>query len=116
MPICFGISFTKTLMNQARALVHVYTDGSVGVSTGAVEMGQGVNTKILQVAANIFSIDPAKVKINTTNTYRIANTSPSAASATADLNGKATEIACNEILKRLKQVAADEFKTDTEFD
>ena len=109
MPICFGISFTKTLMNQARSLVHVYTDGSVGVSTGAVEMGQGVNTKILQVAATVFSIDPAKVKINTTNTYRIANTSPSAASATADLNGKATEIACNAILARLKQVAADEF-------
>jgi xanthine dehydrogenase large subunit len=71
-------------------------------------MGQGVNTKILQVAATVFSIDPAKIKINSTNTYRIANTSPSAASATADLNGKATEIACNEILKRLKQVAADE--------
>ena len=51
MPVCFGISFTKTLMNQARSLVHVYTDGSVGVSTGAVEMGQGVNTKMLQVAA-----------------------------------------------------------------
>ncbi len=112
MPICFGISFTKTLMNQARSLVHVYTDGSVGVSTGAVEMGQGVNTKILQVAATVFSIDPAKVKINTTNTYRIANTSPSAASATADLNGKATELACHAILTRLKQVAADEFKTE----
>jgi xanthine dehydrogenase large subunit len=112
MPVCFGISFTKTLMNQARALVHVYTDGSVGVSTGAVEMGQGVNTKMLQVAANIFSIDPAKIKINTTNTYRIANTSPSAASATADLNGKATEIACHEILKRLKIVAADKWKTE----
>ena len=108
MPICFGISFTKTLMNQARALVHVYTDGSIGISTGAVEMGQGVNTKILQVAATVFSIDPAMIKINSTNTWRIANTSPSAASATADLNGKATEIACNEILKRLKQVAADE--------
>ncbi len=112
MPICFGISFTKTLMNQARSLVHVYTDGSVGVSTGAVEMGQGVNTKLLQVAAAVFSIDPAKVKINTTNTYRIANTSPSAASATADLNGKATEIACHAILERLKQVAADEFKVE----
>lgn len=112
MPICFGISFTKTMMNQGRALVHVYTDGSVGVSTGAVEMGQGVNTKMLQVAANIFSIDPAKVKINTTNTYRIANTSPSAASATADLNGKATEIACNEILLRMKKVAAEEWKTE----
>ncbi len=108
MPICFGISFTKTLMNQARSLVHVYTDGSVGVSTGAVEMGQGVNTKILQVVAKVFSISPEKIKINPTNTWRIANTSPTAASAAADLNGKATLIACNEILKRLKQVAADE--------
>src|SRR5688572_7853562 len=112
MPICFGISFTKTLMNQGRSLVHVYTDGSVGVSTGAVEMGQGVNTKILQVAAQIFSIDPSRVKIQTTSTFRIANTSPTAASAAADLNGKATLIACTEILKRLKQVAAEELKTD----
>ncbi|MEO6732090.1 MAG: molybdopterin cofactor-binding domain-containing protein [Ferruginibacter sp.] len=110
MPICFGISFTNTLMNQARALVHVYTDGSVVVSTGAIEMGQGVNTKILQVVAQIFSIDPARVKVNSTNTYRIANTSPSAASATADLNGKATFIACTEILNRLKEVAASELK------
>lgn len=110
MPICFGISFTKTLMNQARSLVHVFTDGSVGVSTGAVEMGQGVNTKIAQVAAGVFSIATDQVKIYTTNTWRIANTSPSAASATADLNGKATELACLEILKRLKQVAADELK------
>lgn len=111
MPICFGISFTKTLMNQARSLVHIYTDGSVGISTGAVEMGQGVNTKMLQVAAKIFSINPDKIKVNTTNTYRIANTSPTAASAAADLNGKATEIACNNILVRLKLVAADELKT-----
>ncbi|HEV7780557.1 MAG TPA: molybdopterin cofactor-binding domain-containing protein [Chitinophagaceae bacterium] len=108
MPICFGISFTKTLMNQARSLVHVYTDGSVGISTGAVEMGQGVNTKMLQVAAKVFSIDPSRIKVNTTNTYRIANTSPTAASAAADLNGKATEIACREILKRLQQVAVEE--------
>ncbi len=55
MPVCFGISFTKTPMNQARSLVHVYTDGSVAVSTGAVEMGQGVNTKMAQVAAKVFS-------------------------------------------------------------
>ena len=108
MPICFGISFTKTLMNQARALVHVYTDGSVGVSTAGVEMGQGLNTKILQVAAAVLSIDPTKIKVNTTNTYRVANTSPTAASASSDLNGKATEIACLAILQRLKQVAAIE--------
>lgn len=114
MPICFGISFTKTRMNQARSLVHIYTDGSVGVSTGAVEMGQGVNTKMLQVVASVLSIDPSKVKINTTNTNRIANTSPSAASATADLNGKATEIACHALLKRLKAVAAIELNSKEE--
>lgn len=107
-PICFGISFTKTLMNQARALVHIYTDGSISVSTGAVEMGQGVNTKMLQVAARVFSVDSTRIKLHSTNTYRIANTSPSAASATADLNGKATEMACVELLKRLKSVAAEE--------
>jgi len=105
MPVCFGISFTKTPMNQARALVHVYTDGSVAVSTGAVEMGQGVNTKIAQVAANVFSLPVERVKVHTTNTLRIANTSPTAASAAADLNGKATEIACENILQRLKEVA-----------
>jgi xanthine dehydrogenase large subunit len=114
MPICFGISFTKTLMNQARSLVHVYTDGSVGISTGAVEMGQGVNTKMVQVAARVFSIDPTRIKINSTNTYRVANTSPSAASATADLNGKATALACEAILNRLKQVAATELQTTEE--
>ena len=107
MPICFGISFTNTLMNQASALVHVYTDGTVAVSTGAVEMGQGVNTKMVQVVANTFSISATKIKVNSTNTYRVANTSPSAASATADLNGKATLLACTAILNRLKSVAAD---------
>ncbi len=56
MPICFGISFTNTPMNHARALVHVYQDGSVGVSTGGVEMGQGLNTKMVQVAAAVFGI------------------------------------------------------------
>lgn len=112
MPICFGISFTKTLMNQARALVHVYTDGSISVSTGAVEMGQGVNTKILQVAAQTFSVSPSKVNVHSTNTYRIANTSPTAASAAADLNGKATLMACEKILERLKAVAIDELKLE----
>ncbi|MEO5990884.1 MAG: molybdopterin cofactor-binding domain-containing protein, partial [Ferruginibacter sp.] len=63
MPICFGISFTKILMNQARALVHVYMDGSISVTTGAVEMGQGVSTKMLQVASTIFSVNPGRVKV-----------------------------------------------------
>jgi xanthine dehydrogenase large subunit len=114
MPVCFGISFTKTPMNQARALVHVYNDGSIGVSTGAVEMGQGVNTKILQVVSRVFSVDPGRIRIDTTNTSRIANTSPSAASATADLNGRATRMACERILDRLIQYAAEELKTEGE--
>ncbi len=107
MPVCFGISFTKTPMNQARSLVHVYTDGSVAVSTGAVEMGQGVNTKIAQVAAKVFGLPIEKVRLHTTNTLRIANTSPTAASAAADLNGKATQIACETIRLRLFEVAKD---------
>jgi len=107
MPVCFGISFTNTAMNQAGALVHVYTDGSVGVSTAAVEMGQGVNQKILTIAVRTFSISEHRVKLETTNTTRVANTSPTAASSGADLNGKATEIACLKILNRLKTIAAD---------
>jgi xanthine dehydrogenase large subunit len=106
MPICFGISFTKTPMNQARALVHVYQDGSVGISTGAVEMGQGVNTKLMQIAAKAFSIDIKHIKIEPTNTSRVANTSPTAASTGTDLNGKAVLIACSKIRQRLEEVAA----------
>ncbi|GAB2958103.1 xanthine dehydrogenase molybdopterin binding subunit [Hymenobacter coalescens] len=114
MPICFGISFTKTAMNQARALVHIYTDGSVGVSTGAVEMGQGVNTKMIQVAARTLGVSPGRVRLETTNTTRVANTSPSAASATADLNGKAVEMACRALRARLLRHAADELKMNYE--
>jgi len=114
MPICFGISFTNTPMNHARALVHVYQDGTVGISTGAVEMGQSVNTKMLQIAAQIFAIQPDKIKLETTNTTRVANTSPSAASSTADLNGKALLKACSAILERLKSVVARELKVNQE--
>lgn len=118
MPVCFGISFTNTMMNQARALVHVYSDGTVGVSTGAVEMGQGVNSKMLQVAATCFGISPQKVKLESTNTSRVANTSPSAASSTADLNGKALLDACNQVKERLlsfiKTELTDEEGADVE--
>ncbi|WP_343692187.1 molybdopterin cofactor-binding domain-containing protein [Chitinophaga sp.] len=114
MPICFGISFTNTLMNNARSLVHIYSDGSVGISTGAVEMGQGVNTKILQVAARTLGIAVERVKINATSTYTVANTSPSAASATADLNGKATWTACKTLLERLLALAAKDLGTAAE--
>ena len=114
MPICFGISFTNTPMNHARALIHIYQDGSIGISTGAVEMGQGVNTKLLQIASQSFSIPPDKIKIETTNTTRVANTSPSAASSTADLNGKALLKACLALLARLKTVAAIELEVKEE--
>ena len=104
-PICFGISFTNTMMNHARALVHIYHDGSVVVSTGGVEMGQGLNTKMLQIVTEIFGIRASRVRLESTNTLRVANTSPTAASAGADLNGKALEMACNALLERLKTVA-----------
>ncbi|AGA33377.1 Xanthine dehydrogenase, molybdenum binding subunit [Thioalkalivibrio nitratireducens DSM 14787] len=106
MPICFGISFSSTFLNQASALVHVYTDGSVSVSCGAVEMGQGVKTKIQRVAARVFSLPLERVKVESTNTTRIANMSPTAASVNADMNGQATRLACEVIVERLKSVAA----------
>lgn len=110
MPICFGISFTNTMMNNGRALVHVYSDGSVGVSTGAVEMGQGVNAKMMQAAAVGLGLHPSSIKLETTNTTRVANTSPSAASSTADLNGKAVLDACRQINERLHALAVQLLK------
>ncbi len=112
MPIAFGISFTNTPMNHARALVHIYQDGSVGVSTGAVEMGQSVNTKMLQVAQDVLGVSEDRIKLETTNTTRVANTSPSAASSTADLNGKAVEMACNSLIDRLSHVAGKMLSVD----
>ena len=111
MPVCFGVSFTATFMNQAGALVNVYWDGSVGVSTGAIEMGQGVNTKIKTIAARTLSINPERIRIESTNTTRVINTSPTSASTGADLNGKATEIACKKIIERLLDVAQERLGT-----
>ncbi|MBU1101770.1 MAG: molybdopterin-dependent oxidoreductase [Bacteroidetes bacterium] len=104
-PVCFGISFTSTFLNQASALVHVYNDGSVLISTGAVEMGQGVNEKIKRVAANVFSLPMEMIKLDYTNTTRNANTSPTAASSGADMNGNAAKLACEEIAARLLKFA-----------
>lgn len=110
MPICFGIAFTNTRMNQANALVNVYTDGSISFSTAAVEMGQGVNAKIKEVVARTFSVRHDRIKCETTNTTRSANTSPTAASSGADLNCGAVLKACGRILIRLKESAAGELK------
>ncbi|OQA91280.1 MAG: putative xanthine dehydrogenase subunit D [Elusimicrobia bacterium ADurb.Bin231] len=106
IPVCFGISFAQTALNQASSLVNIYVDGSVAVSTGAVEMGQGVNTKIQIIAANTLGISTEKVRLGTTNTLRIPNASPTSASTGADLNGMATKFACEELYTRLKKFAA----------
>jgi xanthine dehydrogenase large subunit len=108
MPICFGISFTSTFLNQASSLVHVYTDGSVSISTGGVEMGQGITTNIARIASKAFGIHQDRIKIESTNTTRIANMSASAASATTDLNGHATLLAIGQILDRLKSLVVKE--------
>ena len=105
-PLCFGVSFTKTSLNQGRALVHVYLDGSVSVSTGVIEMGQGVNTKVVQAVARTFAIAPGRVTVHSSNTTRVANASPTAASTGADLNGRAAILACEAILARMRTAAA----------
>ena len=111
VPVKFGISFTNKTLNQGNALVNVYTDGTVQVSTGATEMGQGVNTKIAMIAAQEFGIDPSCVVVMKTSTEKNNNTSPTAASAGTDLNGAATVNACGQILRRLSAFAARQFVT-----
>jgi xanthine dehydrogenase large subunit len=105
-PIKFGISFTSKFLNQGNALVNVYTDGTIQVSTGGTEMGQGLNTKIRQIVADQFGIDPGKVALMTTSTEKNNNTSPTAASAGTDLNGQAAVVACEQIRLAMSQFAA----------
>ena len=88
-PLKFGISFTTIHLNQAGALVHIYTDGSVHLNHGGIEMGQGLMTKLALVAANEFGLNIKDIKLSSTDTEKVANTSASAASATTDLNGGA---------------------------
>jgi xanthine dehydrogenase large subunit len=114
MPICFGISFTKTFLNQASALVLIYGDGSVSVSNGGVEMGQGNSTKIHNITAHALGIDGQRVRCESTNTRRVANMSPSAASATSDLNGFATLRAIETLLAGLHAFVADQFDSRAE--
>ena len=102
----FGISFTSKFLNQANALVNVYTDGTVQVSTGGTEMGQGLNTKIRQLVADEFAIDAANVSVMATSTEKNNNTPPTAASAGTDLNGNAAVNACALIRARLTEFAA----------
>ncbi len=108
-PIKFGISFTNTMLNQANALVNVYLDGTVQVSTGATEMGQGVNTNIQMIVADEFGIDPKQIMVMSTSTEKNNNTSATAASAATDLNGFAAVDACRKIREGLAEVAAKYF-------
>ena len=108
-PVKFGISFTTTHLNQAGALVHVYADGSVHLNHGGTEMGQGLMTKVAQVVAEEFQIDLDHVKITATTTGKVPNTSATAASAGADLNGMAAQAAARTIKERLTALAAEKF-------
>ncbi|SHI97696.1 xanthine dehydrogenase molybdopterin binding subunit [Wenxinia saemankumensis] len=105
-PVKFGISFTLTHLNQAGALVHVYQDGSIHLNHGGTEMGQGLNQKVAQVAATVFGVDPAQVRITATDTGKVPNTSATAASSGSDLNGMAAKAACETIRDRMADCLA----------
>jgi len=104
-PVKFGISFNLTAFNQAGALVHVYKDGSVLINHGGTEMGQGLHTKMLQVAATTLGVPLSRVRLAPTRTDKVPNTSATAASSGADLNGAAIKNACEQIRERLTAVA-----------
>lgn len=106
-PVKFGISFNATLFNQAGALVHIYTDGTILVNHGGTEMGQGLYSKIRQIVAHEFSLDLSKIRLSATDTAKVPNTSATAASSGTDLNGKAAQAACINIRNRLKTFAAE---------
>jgi xanthine dehydrogenase large subunit len=113
MPVKFGISFNRPELNQAGALVHVYTDGSVVLNHGGTEMGQGLFIKVAQVVAEVFAIDLDHIRVSATSTAKVPNTSPTAASSGSDLNGMAALHACQQIKARMTEVAADHFVVPT---
>ncbi len=106
VPLKFGISFTATMLNQGGALLNIYQDGSVSVNHGGTEMGQGLNTKMAQVAADGLGIDVGKVRVTSTDTQKVPNASATAASSGADINGAAINNACDQMRDRLAEVAA----------
>ncbi|MFS0754864.1 xanthine dehydrogenase molybdopterin binding subunit [Noviherbaspirillum sp. 1P10PC] len=108
-PVKFGIAFNVSHLNQAGALVHVYVDGSVLVNHGGTEMGQGLNTKVMQVVAHELGITLNRVRATATDTSKIANTSATAASTGADLNGKAAQAAARQVRERLAEFASTRY-------
>ncbi|WP_234245824.1 xanthine dehydrogenase molybdopterin binding subunit [Billgrantia desiderata] len=115
-PVKFGISFTAKHLNQAGALLHVYTDGSVMINHGGTEMGQGLHTKICQVVARELGLDVDEVRITATRTDKVPNTSPTAASSGADLNGQAARDACVKLKQRLFDFAHEHLYKDQGLD
>ena len=109
-PVKFGISFTTIHLNQAGALVHIYTDGSVHLNHGGIEMGQGTHTKIAQLVSKSLGIPYEKVQISSTNTSKVPNTSASAASSTTDLNGAAALDAVKKIKLNLEKFIKNKYK------
>lgn len=112
-PVKFGISFTLTHLNQAGALVHVYQDGSIQLNHGGTEMGQGLFQKIAQVAASEFGVSMDVIKITATDTAKVPNTSATAASSGADLNGMAVKAACTTIRERMTVFLQEYYGTDS---
>lgn len=106
-PVKFGISFTTSFLNQAGALVHIYRDGTVQVNHGGTEMGQGLHIKILEVAAVELGLSHDRIRITSTNTSKVPNTSATAASSGSDLNGMAVKDATRKLKDRLKPIAAN---------
>ncbi|XP_066544615.1 aldehyde oxidase 6 isoform X2 [Amia ocellicauda] len=107
VPIKYGIAFAEGFLNQAAALVHIYKDGSVLVSHGGIEMGQGIHTKIQQVASRELKIPPSLIHISETSTNVVPNTCPSAASYGTDANGMAVKDACRTLLQRLEPIISE---------
>ena len=106
-PVKFGISFTVQHLNQAGALVHIYTDGTIHLNHGGTEMGQGLFTKIAQIVAEEFQVDVDTVGVSATRTDKVPNTSPTAASSGTDLNGKAAQAAAKILKARLIAFACE---------
>ncbi|MGG5870616.1 xanthine dehydrogenase molybdopterin binding subunit [Pseudomonas peli] len=113
-PVKFGISFTATFLNQAGALIHIYTDGSIHLNHGGTEMGQGLNTKVAQIVAEVLQVDISRIQITATNTDKVPNTSPTAASSGADLNGKAAQNSAETLKQRLVDFLVREYKVTPE--
>ena len=113
-PVRFGISFTTTHLNQAGALVMVYADGSILLNHGGTEMGQGLMVKVRQVVADAFGVEFERVRLSSTRTDKVPNTSATAASSGTDLNGMAAHLAATEIRDRMAAFAAERWKVEPE--